>query len=94
MSVERSTVPPFEYDERKSRLNKLKHGIDFVKAQDLWLDRDLDEIAARQGREPRWLVIGRIAGKHWTAIVTRRGDRIRLISVRRSREKEIARYER
>ena len=83
--------PPFEFDERKSRVNKLKHGIDFVEAQALWLDRDLDELAAMA--EARSLVIGRIGSRHWTAVITRRGDRVRLISVRRSRVKGIARYE-
>ena len=28
----------FEFDEQKSRVNKAKHGIDFVEAQRLWLD--------------------------------------------------------
>lgn len=86
-------LPPFEFDERKSRINKLKHGIDFVEAQALWLDADLDELATRHLSESRWLVIGTIDAAHWTAVVTRRGDRVRLISVRRSRAKEIARYE-
>jgi len=28
----------FEFDERKSTLNKAKHGIDFVEAQAIWDD--------------------------------------------------------
>ncbi len=43
--------------------------------------------------EPRWLVIGQIKGKHWSAVVTYRQERIRLISVRRSRDEEVAIYE-
>jgi len=34
-----------------------------------------------------------IEGKHWSAIVTYRSERIRLISVRRARKEEIAIYE-
>ncbi|WP_161788239.1 BrnT family toxin [Bifidobacterium boum] len=34
-----------------------------------------------------------IDGKHWTAITTRRGNRIRLISVRRSRKDEERYYD-
>jgi hypothetical protein len=34
-------------------------------------------------------VIGKLEEKHWSAVVTRRGDNIRLISVRRSREEEV-----
>ena len=55
----------FEYDQRKSMLNKRKHGIDFVEAQALWEDPDLIEIPARTVDEPRLLFIGKIAGKHW-----------------------------
>jgi uncharacterized DUF497 family protein len=93
MGEKRRPAPPFEFDERKSRINKLKHGIDFVEAQALWLDEGLDELAATHRQEARSLVIGRIGGTHWTAVIPRGGDRVRLISVRRSRVKEIARYE-
>jgi uncharacterized DUF497 family protein len=85
--------PRFEFDERKSRLNKVKHGIDFIEAQNLWLDEALAEVRARRGVEPRWVMIGRIGAKHWSAIVTYRGDTIRLISVRRSRQREVETYE-
>jgi uncharacterized DUF497 family protein len=83
----------FEYDQRKSTLNKRKHGIDFVEAQALWEDPDLIEIPARTVDEPRRLVIGKITGKHWSGVVTNRGERIRLISVRRSRREEVEIYE-
>jgi uncharacterized DUF497 family protein len=83
----------FEFDQRKSRSNRSKHGIDFVEAQQLWEDPDLLEIPARTVDEPRFLVVGMIGYDHWSGIVTYRGDRIRVISVRRSREEEIALYE-
>ena len=83
----------FEFDEAKSRSNKVKHGIDFVEAQDLWLDDLLVEIEARSDDEPRFVVIGMIDGRHYSAVITYRDDRIRLISVRRSREREVALYE-
>jgi uncharacterized DUF497 family protein len=38
MDTKGGLPPQFEFDERKSRLNKLKHGIDFVEAQALWED--------------------------------------------------------
>ena len=77
----------------KSAANLAKHGIDFVEAQRLWEDPDLLEIPARTEDEPRWLIIGRIDAKLWSAVVTARGDAIRLISVRRSRDDEVALYE-
>jgi uncharacterized protein len=83
----------FEFDPDKSAENKRKHGIDFEVAQRLWADARLVEIPARTTDEPRWLLIGKIDEKHWSAVITRRGDNIRLISVRRSRDEEVAIYE-
>ena len=83
----------FEYDPRKSEVNHQKHGIDFVAAQALWRDPALLEIPARTVDEPRWLVIGQINHKHWSAVITMRGSVIRLISVRRSRPEEVQLYE-
>jgi hypothetical protein len=83
----------FEYDERKSLTNMHKHGIDFVEAQRLWADSELVEVQAKTTEEPRYLVIGRVDGKHWSAVITYRGEAIRIISVRRSRKAEVAIYE-
>ncbi len=83
----------FELDARKSATNKRKHGIDFTEAQALWDDPDLLEIPAPALDEPRHVVIGRIGDKHWSAIITYREDRIRIISVRRSRGEEVHLYE-
>lgn len=83
----------FEFDRRKSQLNKSKHGIDFVEAQALWDDPELLEVPLKVDDEPRALVVGQIGEKHWSAIVTYRQGRIRIISVRRSRDQERALYE-
>jgi uncharacterized DUF497 family protein len=83
----------FEFDEAKSRKNRMKHGIDFIEAQWLWLDDRLIEIPARTEDEPRFLVIGRMGGRHWSAIITYRDDRIRIISIRRARDEEVELYE-
>ena len=83
----------FEFDERKSAANKAKHGIDFLEARALWLDEQLIEVPARSDDEPRFLVVGLIGDKHWSAFVTYRDQNIRLISVRRSRAEEVAIYE-
>ena len=76
-----------------SQVNAAKHGIDFVAAQALWLDELLIEIPARTTDEPRFLVIGLVGGKHFSAVITYRGQRVRIISVRRSRVEEVALYE-
>ena len=85
----------FEFDPAKSAANKDKHGIDFVEAQALWLDGGLEVVLSksRMSDEERFLAIGRIAGKHWTAICTLRGEAIRIISVRRARKEEVDYYE-
>jgi uncharacterized protein len=83
----------FEFDPVKSAANLEKHGIDFTQAQALWQDVMRAEIPARTIDEPRWLVIGRIGGKHWSVVVTYRDERIRIISARRSRKEEVALYE-
>jgi uncharacterized DUF497 family protein len=83
----------FEYDPDKSTENKRKHGLDFEEAQALWADSALVEIPARVTDEPRWVLIGKIDQKHWSAVVTRRGGNVRIISVRRSRDEEVAIYE-
>jgi len=76
----------FEFDSRKSRSNLKKQGIDFVEAQLLWLDPYLLEIPAKTIDEPRYLMIGKILDKHWSTVITYRGENIRIISVRRARE--------
>ncbi len=83
----------FEYDADKSQVNLDKHGIDFLKAQALWRDSNLLEIRARSDEEPRYLAIGLIGLKHWSAVFTYRNGVIRLISVRRSRRSEVELYE-
>jgi len=83
----------FEFDPDKSAANEDKHGIDFGQAEGLWDDPLRIEVPARTVDEPRWLVIGQIGGRHWSAVITYRDERIRIISVRRSRDEEVAIYE-
>ncbi|NDJ16417.1 BrnT family toxin [Myxacorys almedinensis] len=86
-------MPVFEYDENKSQSNLAKHGIDFIEAQKLWNTPNLLEIPARTQDETRFLIVGKIEDKHWSAVITYRGQNIRIISVRRSRIEEVALYE-
>ncbi len=85
----------FEFDPIKSASNRAKHGIDFVEAQALWLDDDLAESTSKVNLagEVRFLAIGRIDGRHWTAICTFRGEAVRIISVRRARKEEVEYYD-
>ncbi|MGA8833952.1 MAG: BrnT family toxin [Desulfomonilaceae bacterium] len=83
----------YEFDPIKSDSNKEKHGIDFYEAQVLWNDPDLIEIPVKTTDEPRFLVIGNILGKHLSGVITYRSEKIRIISVRRSRKEEVVIYE-
>lgn len=83
----------FEFDPKKSSDNEKKHGIDFNQAQALWDDPDLVEVPVKTGDEPRFVVIGRISGKLWSGVITYRGERTRIISIRRSRKEEVEIYE-
>ena len=81
----------FEFDPDKSERNKAKHGIDFIEAQALWKSKHV-LLRAKEALEKRYLVIGKIEGHHWSAIITYRGGAIRIISVRKSTAAEIDTY--
>ncbi|MBI4690428.1 MAG: BrnT family toxin [Nitrospirae bacterium] len=83
----------FEFDHGKSKSNKQKHGIDFYEAQELWNDPDFIEIPVKSSDEQRFLIIGKISEKYWSGIITYRTEKIRIISVRRSRKEEVDIYE-
>ena len=83
----------FEFDPMKSDRNKRKHGLDFYEAQTLWDDPVLIEIPVKTSDEPRYLVVAKILGKHWSGVITYRGENIRIISIRRSRKEEVEIYE-
>ncbi len=83
----------FSFDKNKSKSNHKKHGIDFIEAQKLWDDSNLLEIPAKTVDEPRFLIIGKIDNINWSAVITYRKDKIRIISVRRSRKEEVLLYE-
>ena len=83
----------FEFDHKKSESNKQKHGIDFYEAQEVWDDTDFIEIPVKISDEPRFMVIGKISEKYWSGVITYRNEKIRIISVRRSRKEEFDIYE-
>ncbi len=83
----------FEFDPAKSNINNKKHGINFLEAQALWDDPDFIEIPLKTIDEPRFLVIGKISERHWSAIITYRSEKVRIISVRRSRKEEVEIHE-
>ena len=84
----------FEYDSNKSRINKEKHGIDFVEAQDLWNDENAIIVSANTtSEETRYALISRLEHKCFVAIFTMREHTFRIISARRCRKNEESHYE-
>lgn len=82
----------FEYDSKKSEANKAKHGIDFEQAKALWDDRNMLVVDSQYSSEERQMGIAQLSNKIWSAIFTVRGEKVRLISVRRARDEEVKRY--
>ena len=83
----------FEYDSVKSSSNLEKHGIDFETVKMVWADNMALEVPLMTEREDRYFVIGLIDEHLWTAVITYRENKVRIISVRRSRGKEADLYE-
>ena len=82
----------FEFDPAKSASNKDKHGIDFVDAQQLWLDERRIVAPLVMETEERYIMVAKLQHKIWSMIFTYREGRIRIISVRRARDRERQHY--
>jgi uncharacterized DUF497 family protein len=78
----------FEYNENKSKANIEKHGIDFKIAIKLWSDPNRLEFPARWVNEARYLLIAVLEKEYWSVVFTKRNNKIRIISVRKSRKNE------
>jgi uncharacterized DUF497 family protein len=92
--LQENTGMTFEFDHLKSCSNKEKHGIDFHEAQHLWLDPERIVVPARTLNEMRYLMVARFNGVFWSVVYTMRGDVIRIISVRKTRQNEKEIYKR
>ncbi len=82
----------FEFDLVKSESNQQKHGIDFVVAQQLWLDHNAMVFPVSHPVENRFILLANFRGKLWTTVFTLRENRTRIISVRRARINEERHY--
>jgi uncharacterized DUF497 family protein len=83
----------FEFDENKRLKNIEKHGIDFIDADILFGNPRLEAPAKTVDGEQRGLAVGMIDDVYVTAVFTRRGPVIRIISMRRARDEERERYQ-
>ncbi len=88
-----ATTKLFVWDERKRAANLRKHGVDFT------IVEQFDFAAAativddrRDYGEVRYRAFGAVAGRLYVIVLTRRGDQIRIISVRKANAREIKRH--
>ena len=83
----------FEWDEAKRRANIIKHGIDFARAATIFDGRPYLDLQSSHPDEPRLLRVAMLDDVLCTVVWTMRdGPVVRIISVRRSRDAEKARY--
>ncbi len=83
----------FEWHEAKRLTNIEKHGIDFLDADLVFGGPHLLGPARTAGTEQRWIAVGMLDDVYAAVIFTRRGDTIRLISMRSARDAEKRRYQ-
>jgi uncharacterized DUF497 family protein len=81
----------FEFDPANSEANRRKHGVSLATATQIWRDAYL-EATARTVDEPRFMALGKVREKLYACIYTVRGERLRLISCRRARGREVELY--
>ena len=82
----------FEWDETKRLSNFRKHALDFRAAVQLFDGRSVVEMRSSYVHEERFRTTGKLDDRLITVIWTRRGTRIRIISVRRARDGEQREY--
>jgi hypothetical protein len=84
-----------DWDPGKAEANLAKHGVPFEAAERFeWAGALLRRDDRRDYGEARWQAIGLLDGRLHHLTFTRRGDRVRLISLRRAHSRELRRYER
>lgn len=82
------------YDSAKAAANLAKHEVSFTEAERFDWDTTL---VAEDNRfdygERRFVAIGLIDARAHVVVFTRRGSRVRLISLRKANRREVKRYE-
>ena len=83
-----------EFDPAKSAKNRRERGIGFERFADMDLETAISvEDARKDYGEQRLRVLGHIEGQLHAAVITARGDAVRVISLRRANTREERAYE-
>ena len=83
----------FEWDEAKRLSNLEKHGLEFLDVDLLFAGPHIEAEATTVAGEERQAATGPINDVLATVFFTRRGEAIRVISLRRARHEERRRYQ-
>lgn len=87
-------MDPYEWDESKYATNLKKHQIAFELIYEFdWSNAKFDVDDRFDYGEERLLAFGRIDGRGYAVVYVKRGDRVRIISMRRAHDKELAVYD-
>ncbi len=78
----------FEWDPKKARSNKAKHGVSFDEATYVFEDLHLLEVFDGSATEERFIAIGLVGPVVHVVVYTERSNRIRIISARRATKSE------
>lgn len=79
----------FEWDEEKRQSNLQKHGVDFIRACQIFEGYTVEFEDSRYNYgEERFIAIGQTGGQVFTVVYTLRGEVIRLISARKATKNE------
>ena len=81
-----------EWDEDKRRSNIEKHGLDFEEADVIFDGRPVFTITSYRGGEVRYVTTAIYLERYVTVIWTQRDEKIRIISMRRTRDAEKRAY--
>ena len=82
-----------EWDEAKDAANRRKHGLSLAAAARLDWERGVpNEDKRRDYGEPRRVVIAPLEGRLHVCVYTLRGDRLRIISLRKANLRETRRH--
>lgn len=78
-----------EWDSKKNQINIEKHGIDFCDSYKIFENPIITKIDERINyREKRWIGIGKLEQVNVVLVYTKRGNNIRIISIRKANKIE------
>ena len=84
----------YEWDESKCKANIVKHGVDFIAAEEFDWSTAIEAFDNRINyNEERWVALGFISDHLYILVYTQRSDSIRIISLRKANKREREFYE-